>query len=135
MIFNVENFSASVDPLESVRSITIDMSISVWSSSIREKNGNLMHSFWRVLPETESGVCVTDVSCWASFLGVNEIWEFNWISDEEDWGIVSDDIVVTFFSVEFDSKSSWISNCIWSSSFTSDGRESKEDWSFLSYCV
>ena len=66
---------------------------------------------------------------------MKEIWEFHWIIDEKDWGVVSDHVVVTLLGVELDSKSSWVSNSVWRSSLTSDGGESKEAWGLLTNLI
>lgn len=63
---------------------------------------------------------------------MDKIRELDGISDEEDWSVVSDHIPVTLFGIEFDSITSWISGGISRSFFTSDSRESKEDWSGFS---
>jgi hypothetical protein len=91
-----------------------------------------MESLWGVLPEIEDHIGVVKVSGWVSLLGMEEIWEFNWIIDEENWSVVSNHIVVTFFGIEFDGESSWVSDGISSTSFSSDSRESKEQWGSLS---
>ena len=66
---------------------------------------------------------------------MKEIWELNRIVNEKHWCIVSNHIVVALFSIEFDGKSSWVSNGIWSTSLTSDGGESKEEWCLLANFV
>lgn len=45
-------------------------------------------------------------------LRVNEAREENWVSDEENWSIVTNNIPNTIFGVKLNSKSSWISNSI-----------------------
>ena len=79
-----------------------------------------MHGLWSVLPEIEDHVWIGQVGGWVSLLGMEEIWELNWIIDEENRGVVSNHIVVTFFGVMLDSESSWISDGISSSSFSSN---------------
>ncbi len=86
-------------------------------------------------PEVPGHVSALKSRNWASLLGMDEFWELYGISDEEYWGVVSNHIVVSFFSVELNSKSSWISFGISTTSLTSDGRESEEGWSFLSDSV
>lgn len=118
MIFNQMDFASSVDPLEGVRTISVDVSISIWSSSVREQNSHLMECFGCVLPESKNSIWILNIPGGTSFLGMNEIWELDWIIDKENWSIVSDKIIISFFGVELNSESSWISNCICSSSFT-----------------
>ena len=131
MIFDVMDFSLVVNPLEGMGGISIHESVSVWSSSIREQNSDLMKSLWRVLPEVKDHVRVSQVGGWISLLAVDEIWEFHWVIDEEDWSIVSNHIVVALFGVEFDGESSWVSDGVRSSSLTGDGGESEEQWGLL----
>jgi len=88
-----------------------------------------------MLPEIEDHVWISEVCGWIPFLTMKEIWEFNWVINEEDWSIVANHIVVALLSVEFDSKSTWISHCISSTSLTSNGGESKEEWGLLTNFV
>ena len=83
-------------------------------------------------PEVPGHVWILKSRDWASLLGMDEFWELDGISDEEDWSVVSNHVVVSFFSVELDSKSSWISLSISTTSFSTDSRESEENWSLLS---
>ena len=62
---------------------------------------------------------------------MNEIGEFDGISNEEYWSIISDHVVVSFFSIEFKSKSSGVSSSISGSFLSSNSGESKEGWSSL----
>jgi hypothetical protein len=43
---------------------------------------------------------------------MNEVRELNWIFNKEDWGIVSDHIIVSFFSIMLDSKAARITIAI-----------------------
>ena len=63
---------------------------------------------------------------------MDEVRELNWIFDEEDWCIVSNHIVVAFFSVELNSETSGVSDAIGRADLTSDGRESQEERCSLS---
>ena len=132
MKFNPESFSAFIDPSESMRGVSVDMSISIGSSSIAEESCKLMCALRCKTPEVPSRGRILEVSSGIFLLGVNEIGEFNGVSNEEYWSIVSCHIPVTFFGVKFDCKSSWISIGIGSSSFSCDSGESSENWSFLS---
>jgi hypothetical protein len=131
VIFNKMDFSGSVNPFKSVGRISIHVSVTVWSSSIREKNGDLMKSFWGVLPEIEDHIWVSQVCGWVSLLGVEEIWELDWVVDEENRGVVSNHIVVTLLSVMLDGKTTWVTITIISTTLTCDSGEAKEDWSLF----
>eukprot|EP00178_Gracilaria_changii_P002353 TRINITY_DN1347_c0_g1_i3.p2 TRINITY_DN1347_c0_g1~~TRINITY_DN1347_c0_g1_i3.p2 ORF type:complete len:126 (-),score=0.35 TRINITY_DN1347_c0_g1_i3:69-446(-) len=63
---------------------------------------------------------------------MNEIREFDWVSDEENGSVISSHIPISFFSIEFNSEASRISCSIWSSFFSSNSRKSSEDRSHFS---
>ena len=94
-----------------------------------------MKSLWGVLPEIENHVWIGQVGCWVSLLGVEEVWELDWVINEEHWSVVSNHVVISFLGIELDGKSSWVSDGISSSSLTSDGGESEEKWGLLSNFV
>jgi hypothetical protein len=94
-----------------------------------------MKSFWAVAPEIPNHISIMQVSLRVSLLAVNEIRELDGILDEEYWGVVSDHIVISLFSVELYSESSGISFSICSSLFSCNCRKSNEAWSSLSYLV
>ena len=66
---------------------------------------------------------------------MNEIWELDWISDEEYGCVVSNHIVISFFGIELDGPSSWISVAVISSTLSGDSRETKEAWSSLTNTI
>jgi hypothetical protein len=135
VVLNVVNFFFVVDPSESVGWVTIDVAVAVWCSSVGEQDGHLMESLRRVAPEVEGRVGVLGVVNGVTLLWVNEVGELNWILDEENGGVVTDHVVVTFFSVMLDWESTGVTVTIISTSLTSDGRESEEDGSALANLV
>jgi len=94
-----------------------------------------MECLWSVLPEVEDHVWIGEVGGWVPLLTVKEIWELDWIIDEEDWGVVSNHIIVAFLGVELDGKATWISNSVSCTSLTGNGGESKEEWSLLANLI
>jgi hypothetical protein len=135
MVFNVVDLALGVNPFESMRRISIHKPIPVWSSSVGEKNSDLMQGLWGVLPEIKDHIWIGQVGSWVPLLGVDEIWELNGIIDEEDWSVISYHVVVAFLGVELDGESSWVPHSIRSASLTSDSGEPKEQWSLLSNLV
>ena len=55
------------------------------------------------------------------------IWEFDGVTDEEDWQIVSNQVIVPVFGVEFYCKPSGISGCVGRPSGTHYGGKTHED--------
>jgi len=127
-----ETFSLFIDPLESVRAVSVHVSETIGSTSVREEDGDLMGRFGDEGKEVPEHVGVLAVSLGVSLLGVNEIRELGGVSDEEDGGVVTNHIPVTFFSVELDGKTSGISFSISRTLFTTDSGESSENGSSLS---
>jgi hypothetical protein len=66
-----------------------------------------------------------------SLLAMEEVWELHGVLDEEDWGVVANHVVVSFFGVELDGESTRISVAIVGYTLSSNGGESEEDWSSL----
>ena len=58
---------------------------------------------------------------------MDKIGELDGVSDEEDWSVVSNHVPVSFFSIELDGITSWVSGGICRSLFTSDSGESEKD--------
>lgn len=126
VILNPEGFSSGIDPLKGVRSISIHVAITIGSSTVRHENGNLMKSLRGVGPEVPGHLGALDTSLRVSLLGVDEIRELDWVLDEENWSVVSYDVVVSFFGVKFDSETSWIPIAIVCTTFSSDSGEAQE---------
>lgn len=66
---------------------------------------------------------------------MNEIWELDWVLNEEYWCVVTDHIVVALFGVMLYSKSTWITVTIVGSTLTSNSGEAEEDWGLFADLV
>ena len=94
-----------------------------------------MESLWGEGPEVPGILGGLVTGLWVSFLGMEEVRELDWISDEEDWSVVADHIVVSLLGVELDGKSSWISLAVVSTTLASNGGEAEEAWSSLTNSI
>jgi len=101
MVLDKEWFALFIDPLVSVRTIAIHMTVAIGCSSVREKDHHLMEGLRREGPEIPCHLLLLYTSLRISLLAMDEIWEFDWISDEEHRSVVSNHIIITFFGVEF----------------------------------
>ena len=135
VVLNKECFAGGVDPLEGMGTVSIHVSVTIWRSTIRHEDGNLMKGLWRVRPEVPGHLSRLHTRLWVSLLAVDEVWELDWIFDEENRSVVSDQVVISFFSVEFDSETSWISLAIVGTTLSSYSGESEEEWRFLADLV
>lgn len=120
MVLDEVGLSCGVHPLEGVGSVSVHMSVAVWGSTVGHEDSDLVEGFGRVRPEVPCHLWGLDTGLWVSLLGVDEVWEFDWILNEEDWGIVSDHVVISFFGVEFERESSWISVAVVSATLSSN---------------
>lgn len=85
-----------------------------------------MESLWAVAPEVPGHVGIVQVGLGISLLTVNKIGELNWVFNEEDWGVISNHVEVSFFSVELKSKSSRVSHGVRESLLSSNSGEPGE---------
>jgi hypothetical protein len=132
VIFDIMNFALLVNPLVSVRAVSIQVSIAIRSTAIREEDSNLMKSISGVSPEVPNHVGISKVSLRISLLRMQKVRELNRILNKEHRGVISNHIVVALLSVELNSESSGISNAISRSSFTCNSWESQEQRGSLS---
>lgn len=58
------------------------------------------------------------MSLWVSLLGVNEAWEENWVANEEDWRVVTDDVPNAIVRVEFDCETAWVTSGVRGTAFS-----------------
>jgi len=70
-----------------------------------------------------------------SLSGMDDIRELDWISDEEERGIIKYPITDTFFGVKLNSETSWVTIGIRETSFPEGCRESYTKGGSLSYTV
>jgi hypothetical protein len=63
-----------------------------------------------------------------AFLRVAEVWKLQGGADKEHWRVVSDEVTVAVFCVEFDCKSSGIQLCIGRSFFSAHTGKSRENF-------
>ena len=130
--FDVEDLSLLVDPSEGVAAIPVHVTITVRGSSVREENGDLVGTLRGEGEEVPEHVGVLAVGLWVPLLGVDEVWELDWVSDEEDWGVVANHIPVTLLSVELDGEASWVSLSISGALLATNGGEPSNNRSSLS---
>lgn len=90
-----------------------------------------MRGFGHLGPEVEHHVGAFKIGLGVSLLGVDEIGELNWVSDEEDGSVVSDHVVVALLRVELNCESSWVAFSIGAALFATDCGKSKEKRSSL----
>lgn len=99
-----ESLAFLVNPTESMRTVTVHVSVTIGSSTVAHQDSHLVGAFGRKSPEVPSGSSVFQVGAGILLLGVDEVRELNGVSNKEDWGVVSGHVPVALFSVELNSK-------------------------------
>lgn len=125
------SFTLFIDPLEGVGGVTVHSSETIRSTSVGHQDSNLVSRFRNLREEVPEHVGTLEIGLGVSLLGVDEIREFNRVSDEEDGGVVTNHIPIAFFSIELDGETTGITFGISGTLFTTDGGESGEDGSSL----
>ena len=65
------------------------MPVAVWNATVREKEAHLMDSLRTKANEVPKHVWISKMSGWVTFLSMNEARKQDWIAQEEDWSIIS----------------------------------------------
>lgn len=121
VVLDQECLTLGVHPLERVIPVSIHMTVTVWSSTVREENCQVMKTIGGAREEVEDVVEVGGVCNWVSLQSMDEVWEFDWVLMEEHRSVVSDHVEVAFLSVEFDCESSGISVGVIGATLTNSG--------------
>jgi hypothetical protein len=135
MVLDIVYVTFIIYPSESVRGVTIHVSVAVGSSAVAEENGDLMEGFRWKAPEIEAHVGVLCVVGGIALLAVNKVGELNGILNEENRSVVADHVVVTFFGVVLNGEATRVTVAVVRATLTGDSWETKEDWSLLSDLV
>ena len=118
-----------------MRTVAVHVSVTIGGTTVREEDSDLVEGLRGVAPEVKSHVGVLAVVTGVSLLGVNEIRELNRILNEEDRGVVSNHVVVTFFRVVLDGETAGVTVAIVGTAFASHGREAQENGGLLTDLV
>jgi len=135
VVLHIMNVSLCVNPFESVAAVAVYVTVTLGGATVAHKNSDLVESFGRVRPEVPGHIGVLRVISGVSLLGVDKVRELDGIFNEKHGGIISDHVVVTFFSVMLKSPTTGIAIAVIGTSLSSNSREAEEDWCFLSDLV
>ena len=104
MEFDPDPFIFGIDHAEGVTAKTMHMAIGEGNAAVTHDNGHLVQCFGQRSPEIPVIRGRTQVGLRVTFDSPVEIREFMRIANEEDRGIVSNQIPVAFFGVELHGK-------------------------------
>lgn len=123
-----------VDKLEGVSHVTVHLSPVLWDTTVTHEDHNLvdrLRVLGEVVPEHGGVIGTAQVGGGVTLLGVNEVGELGRISQEEDRGVVGNDIPVTLVSPELDRESTRITGTVVGTRLTTDSGESDGDGALL----
>src|ERR1700733_5918891 len=104
MIFDIVYFSFIINPFVSMRTVAIHMSEAIRNTPITKEETHLVKRFRTKTPKVPSHVWILNMVIWMFLLTVNKIREFNRVSNEENRGIISYHVIVSFFCIKFHCK-------------------------------
>lgn len=104
----IDRFTLGVHQFEGVRAVAVHLTIAVRGATITKQEHDLMRGFGAQSDEIPKHISIFEMSCWITLLGMNEAGEQRWVTDEEDWRVVANQIPNAVLSVELDSKTAWI---------------------------
>src|SRR5258708_9151780 len=104
----------------------------LWNSAVGHDDGDLMECLWKKSPEVPVILSAPQTGAGIALDSVVEVREAERIAEEKDWSIVSDDVPISLFSVELESKAADIALRIGCPAFPSDARKAREHRRLLS---
>src|SRR5260221_1818161 len=121
-----------IDHREGVTSEAMHMPEGLWNSAVGHDDGDLMECLWKKSPEVPVILSAPQTGAGIALDRVVEVREAKRIAEEKDWSIVSDDVPISLFSVELESKAADIALRIGCPAFPSDARKAREHRRLLS---
>src|SRR6267378_6801760 len=104
----------------------------LWNSAFGHDDCDLMECLWKKRPEVPVILSAPKTGAGVALDRVVEVREAERIAEEKDWSIVSDDVPISLFSVEIESKAADIALRIGCPAFPSDARKAREHRRLLS---
>ena len=129
--FDPDTFILGIDHAEGVTAKAMHVAVGIGNTAVAHDDGDLMQRFGEGSPEIPVVGGGTQVGLRIAFDSPVEIREFVRIAQEEDRGVVADQVPVAFFGVELHGKAADVAFCIGCTAFPGDGGEAHESFGFL----
>ena len=120
-----------VHPLEGVRSEAVHPAQAGRAATVTEEPGELVGQFRRETEEVPDVVRLLNLGPRIRLLGVDEVGELQRVADEEDRGVVADEVVVAVLGVELHRETPWVTGGVGRALRTGDRGEADEDLGLL----
>ncbi|KPY54789.1 Peroxisomal catalase [Pseudomonas syringae pv. solidagae] len=105
----------------------VHVTVAVRNATIGEQNSDLVQRFRRVRPEISHHLRALQIGLRQALLSVNEIREFQGVTDKEHRRVVTDDVPVTFLGVKLDRKATRVTLGISRTTLAAYGGEAQEN--------
>jgi len=120
---SVDETAVVLEPLERVSGVAVLLMVAIRSSTIREKDHDLMNRFWVLGEIVPEHISISQMALGMPLLSVDEVRELGGVTDEEDGSVVEDPVPVALICPEFDGKATRIASGIGGSRLATDGGE------------
>lgn len=124
-----------VDQLHGVARVTVHLAPVLWNTTVAHQDHDLVDGLWvlgEVVPEHSGVVSAAQVRGGVTLLSVDEVREFGWVPQEEDWSVVCDHIPVALVGPELNRETTWVSGTVVGARLTTNSGETDGDWALLS---
>ena len=99
-VLNEEDLTIFIRPLESIGTVAMHVSVTLWCASVGVHYGESMHRFRNLTEKVPHWVWVKEVLSRVLLKGMEEIGGHHWVSNEEYWEVYSKHIIVALISIE-----------------------------------
>lgn len=130
----IHPFTLLVHELHRVATVTVHLSPVLRDTTVTHEDHDLMDRLGvlgKVVPEHGRVISTRQVVGWVTLLGVDEVRELGWVSQEEDGGVVGDHVPVALLSAELDRETTGVSGTVMRAGLATNGGESNADGALL----
>ena len=124
VVLHPEALARSIDPLVGVRAESVHVAPGLRNTTITHQPRHLVRRLRPQCPEVPLHVVVTQARAGQSLLTTDEVGELDRVLDEEDRGVVADEVVVPVLGVELHGKSARVAPGVRAALFACDSGES-----------
>ena len=110
-------FIVFIDKTVCMATETMHCAIGFRNTTVTHYDCYLVNGFWQARPEVPVCCCIAKVCLRIAFYSAVQIRKLQWIADKEYWCVVTYEVPVTFFCIEFYSKTTNIALCISGTTF------------------
>ena len=119
-------FPAGVPEAVGVAAVAVHETRAGGDAAVTHQDGDLVQAFGRQAPEVPGGGGAAQMGARVTLLGVDEVGELQRITDEEDGGVVADEVPVALVGIELDRKATHVTFGVGCPHLAGDGGETRD---------